>query len=336
MATIRKRHGKWQIQIRRKGNRPVAKTFLAREDALRWAREQERAADLGDALRPVKTTAPMLFSQLMERYEAEVLPQKRSSSDIFHLRPIKAAVGLKTTRELAPSDLAAFRDLRLKEVSPSTVRREMILFLSVMSVANREWGEHFQLDGFKAVKKPAAARGRERRVEPAEWPVLLDAMRGLKNPIIRQVVKFALATGMRRGELLSLVWSNIDLKNRVALLPLTKNGYARRAPLSTSAIQVLYERREAAQRAPKGLTGPSCELVFPVTANAVRLSWARLRRKAGAADLRFHDLRHEAISRFFEQGLTIPEVSLISGHRDVRMLLRYVQLRAEDIAKKLE
>jgi integrase len=107
-------------------------------------------------------------------------------------------------------------------------------------------------------------------------------------------------------------------------------------PLSTSAIQVLHERREAAQRAPKGQAGPSCELVFPVTANAVRLSWARLRRKAGAADLRFHDLRHEAISRFFEQGLSVPEVALISGHKDARMLFRYTQLRAENIAKKLE
>ena len=336
MATIRKRQGKWQVQIRRRGSQSISKSFLGKADALRWAREQERAVDLGDVLLPVKAKVLTLFSQLLERYETEVLPHKRSPSDIFHLRPIRAAVGFKTTRDLTPGDLAAFRDARLNKVSPSTVRREMILFLSVMSLANREWGERFQLDGFRSVKKPAAARGRERRVEPAEWPVLLDAVRGLKNPVIRQVVKFALATGMRRSEVLSLAWPNIDLKSRVALLPLTKNGAARRVPLSSSAIQVLQERYEAAQRAPKGLAGPSCEPVFPVTANAVRLSWARLRRKAGAADLRFHDLRHEAISRFFEQGLTIPEVSLISGHRDVRMLLRYVQLRAEDIAKKLE
>jgi integrase len=53
-------------------------------------------------------------------------------------------------------------------------------------------------------------------------------------------------------------------------------------------------------------------------------------------DLRFHDLRHEAISRLFEKGLTVPEVALISGHRDARMLFRYTHLRAEDVAKKLE
>ena len=51
--------------------------------------------------------------------------------------------------------------------------------------------------------------------------------------------------------------------------------------------------------------------------------------------LRFHDLRHEAISRLFERGLSVAEVALISGHKDPRMLFRYVQLRPEDIAHKL-
>ena len=75
--------------------------------------------------------------------------------------------------------------------------------------------------------------------------------------------------------------------------------------------------------------------LFPMSANALRLAWERLKRRAGIRDLRFHDLRHEAISRFFEMGLSIPEVSLISGHKDVRMLLRYTHLRPADVAQKL-
>jgi integrase len=66
------------------------------------------------------------------------------------------------------------------------------------------------------------------------------------------------------------------------------------------------------------------------------LGWERLKRREGIEDLRFHDLRHEAISRLFEKGLTVPKVALISGHRDARMLFRYTHLRAEDVAKKLE
>ena len=64
-------------------------------------------------------------------------------------------------------------------------------------------------------------------------------------------------------------------------------------------------------------------------------AWQRLIKRTGIVDLRFHDLRHEAISRFFEMGLSVPEVALISGHRDYRMLQRYTHLKAEQVALKL-
>jgi integrase len=94
-------------------------------------------------------------------------------------------------------------------------------------------------------------------------------------------------------------------------------------PLSSKALGILAGVEAREQR------------VFPVSANAVRLAWERLKRRVGVDDLHFHDLRHEAISRFFEKGLSVPEVALISGHRDVRMLFRYTHLRAEDVAAKL-
>jgi integrase len=75
--------------------------------------------------------------------------------------------------------------------------------------------------------------------------------------------------------------------------------------------------------------------VFPISANAFRLAWERLRVRAGVTDLHFHDLRHEAISRFFEKGLNVPEVALISGHRDPRMLFRYTHPKPQAIIKKL-
>ena len=77
------------------------------------------------------------------------------------------------------------------------------------------------------------------------------------------------------------------------------------------------------------------KLPFSMSANAVRLAWERLKNKANIKDLHFHDLRHEAISRFFEKGLSIPEVALISGHKDVRMLFRYTHLKAVDVLKRL-
>ncbi len=85
-----------------------------------------------------------------------------------------------------------------------------------------------------------------------------------------------------------------------------------------------------------GLYEDSEAMVFPITGNALRLAWERVKHRAGIEDLRFHDLRHEAISRFFEKGLSVPEVASISGHRDLRMLQRYAHARNEVIFAKLD
>jgi integrase len=131
---------------------------------------------------------------------------------------------------------------------------------------------------------------------------------------------------MRRGELLTIRWCDFDADTKLVYLPLTKNGESRTVPLSPEALGVLLRQMRIEHE----------ERIFPVSANAIRLAWERLKRRANIEDLRFHDLRHEAISRFFEQGLTIPEVSLISGHKDARMLFRYTHLKPEKLAEKLQ
>ena len=115
------------------------------------------------------------------------------------------------------------------------------------------------------------------------------------------------------------------MDRRIAFLLLTKNGSSREVPLSTKAAQVL-----ATQRQRNDTPSP-----FPITPNGFRLAWDRLRSRACLSELRFHDLRHEAISRFFELGLNIPEVAVISGHKDPRMLSRYTHLRAVDLVNRL-
>jgi integrase len=137
------------------------------------------------------------------------------------------------------------------------------------------------------------------------------------------MILMAIETGMRRSELLSMEWANVDEGSRTVYLATTKNGHARTVPLSTAALRAI-------RQVPR-----SGDKVFSVTANAFRLAWERLRRRAGVVGLRFHDLRHEAVSRFFEKGLSMPEVAAISGHRDPRMLMRYTHPKAEAIADKL-
>ena len=175
------------------------------------------------------------------------------------------------------------------------------------------------------VKMPPSSPARNRRLEDGEFDQLEEAAKQTKNPHIWPIIVFAIETGMRRGEILGLRWEHVDLERRIAFLPLTKNGSSREVPLSTKAAVVL-----AMQRQRDDTPSP-----FPVTSNGFRLAWDRLRRRAGLADLRSHDLRHEAISRFFELGLNIPEVAVISGHRDPRMLFRYTYLRAEELVGRL-
>jgi integrase len=138
------------------------------------------------------------------------------------------------------------------------------------------------------------------------------------------MIILAVETGMRRGELLAMCWTDVDFQARTVHLQMTKNGHSRTVPLSQRA-------REALRRLPQDAIA-----VFPVSANAFRLAWERLRRRAGVVGLRFHDLRHEAVSRFFEKGLTMPEVAAISGHRDPRMLMRYSHPRPAAIVDKLD
>ena len=127
---------------------------------------------------------------------------------------------------------------------------------------------------------------------------------------------------MRRSEILNFRWVDIDLDSGFAFLSDTKNGEDRRVPLTKTARDVL-------SRLPR-----HDERVFSISANCVRLAWERTRNKAGISDLRFHDLRHEAVSRFFEMGMSVPEVALISGHKDVRQLFRYTHLNPTNLFKK--
>ena len=115
-----------------------------------------------------------------------------------------------------------------------------------------------------------------------------------------------------------------DLVKRFASLYDTKNDEDRRVPLTKTARDILSKLPRQDER------------VFPISANCVRLAWERTRNKAGISDLRFHDLRHEAVSRFFEMGMSVPEVALISGHKDVRQLFRYTHLNPTNVFKKYE
>jgi integrase len=152
---------------------------------------------------------------------------------------------------------------------------------------------------------------------------LLAALSASRNTVIMPLTCFALETAMRLSEMLQIRWEHIAFDQRLVELPMTKNGKPRHVPLSGPAIAILKKRRAEN-------LGP-----FRSTPSAIKQAWRRSIQRAALEDLHFHDLRHEAVSRLFERGLSLPEVALISGHSDPRMLMRYTHIQAAQISRKL-
>ena len=324
MATYRKRNGKWQAIVRHKTIGTSSRSFHTKQAAIKWVISVEEQLEAGTfgTLRPTHVT----LAELLERYSSEVTPAKRGATTEFRRlhRLIRDPVSGFKVSQLTSQAVAAFRDRRLLD-GRRTCHYDLILIRHCLKIAMNEWGLVLSSNPVDRVKMPPSSPARNRRLEDGEFERLEEASKLTKNPHIWPIIVFAIQTGMRRGEILGLQWEHVDLDRRIAFLPLTKNGSSREVPLSAKAAQVL-----AGQRQRNDTPTP-----FPITPNGFRLAWDRLRDRAGLSDLRFHDLRHEAISRFFELGLNIPEVAVISGHKDPRMLFRYTHLRAVDLVNRL-
>ena len=324
MATIRKRSGKYHAQIRKTGYNALTKTFSSLTTAKRWASSTE--ADMERNLHvvlPDNTT----IGELLDRYEEEVSPLHKSHKvEKYRLQTLRKHLGDKRVSNLLPSVVCKYRDARLKAVSPASLKRELTILSSVLNIAGKEWGINLQNHPVSMISLPKIARGRERRLEAGEEEKLLSATGELKLLII-----LALETGMRRGEILNIKKSHIDFTRQTLLIPLTKTDTPRTIPLSSKAIAVLREQL----RGSENIIPIEETTLFSYTARGLSGAFLRLSRRHKLENLHFHDLRHEATSRFFEKGLNPVEVATITGHKDTRMLMRYTHLRAEDLVRRL-
>jgi integrase len=325
MATIRRRGSTWQVQIRRHGHAPLSRTFRLKAHAELWARQKETQLDVSELPVDARVLRSHTLADLLERYAANIVPRKRSADrERYMLRAVlRHPMARLSLHRLTPAEVAKYRDDRLAVVSGDTVRRELAIVRHCLEVARHEWGFVLPSNPVRQVKLPRPSKPRERRATTTELELLLSACEATSSRWLPALIQLAVETGMRRSELLAIRWDDVDLGAHTVLLRSTKNGHPRTVPLSPRALEILKD------------TPRSGEMVFGVSANALRLSWERLRRRAGVSGLRFHDLRHEAVSRFFEKGLNMPEVAAISGHRDPRMLMRYTHPKAEVIAAKL-
>ncbi|MDA8420527.1 MAG: site-specific integrase [Pseudomonadota bacterium] len=330
MATIERR-GKLQYRAKvRRGKHVQSKTFESRKAAEEWAVETERAIR-DDTMSGRQEAESTTLKEALGRYEREVTPHKKSAADEpYKLRNWKESS--LADRELAfihGKHVAEWRDEEIDRGSaPATVRRKLALLSHVFEIARKEWGMTTLTNPVASIRVPSAGPGRERRLVPGEESKLLAAAVEYESSRsdaghIAFIIAFSLETAMRRGEIARMKWEHVDRKACVLLVPETKTD-PRRVPLSSRALEILSEL-------PRRIRGD----VWGMRPDSITHAFDRVCDRAGIKGLRFHDLRHEAISRLFEKGLNLMEVAAISGHKTLQMLKRYTHLRAEDLAKRL-
>ena len=323
MATIRQRGNSWQVIVKRKGYPTKSKSFDLKKDAEKWGRQQERQMDTGEWT----DTAPAhqsTLGELLDRYLEEVTTTKPGAfQEASRIRVIKRSSLVKhSVAAVNPSLVAAYRDSRLKEVSGSTVAKEMGLLSHVFSVAIKEWGFGLPSNPVTLVRKPSDPAPRDRTLNDSQRAALLASCGSCRNPCIKPVVAFALETAARRGEILGLCWKNVDLDRCTAKVN-GKTG-SRTVPLSPACVELL-------KSLPRSLDGR----VFPVTVETLKQAYERAVTRAGIKDFTFHDLRHDALTRLAKLGLSVLELRAISGHTTANMLQRYVSIDAGELAYKL-
>lgn len=358
MATIRQRKsGWWQAVVRRKGHADQSQSFEIFKDAEKWARDIENKIDRGIFV-DRKAAETTILKDALLRYMNEVTPKKKGKAqEEYRIKALLATpLAFLSLANMRSAEVAKYRDDELaRGLSASSVTKALALISHLFETARKEWA--IEVDNpVSKISKPKINNARERRLSAEEWKYLLSAVDepgdavkvkdgDRRNEQTPRIVRWAVETAMRQGEILILEWQYVDLKKRTAHLIDTKNNTSRTVPLSSAAVALLSPG--------EGVTRLRRGKVFPTTASAIKQSFARAvarGRRLYLADcettgaeleigflegLTFHDLRHEATSRLAEK-LQLHELMRVTGHKDTRSLARYYHPRAEDLAKKLD
>ncbi len=325
MASIKKDGDRWKAQVCVNGIRKM-KRHDTKAQAKSWAAQME--VDLGkmDGVVSVDQTLGNLF----QRYASEISETKKGAHwEIVRLKMFaRFAIANVLLIDLRREHFERYIVERMAAVKSSSVNRELNLISHCLTQARR-WRlmTHNPMEDLKRPKDPAH---RDRRISQREIDMVLESLNYAEDsPVIQQQQKVAVAfllaieSGMRAGEICSLVAANVNLVDQTAFLPDTKNGRARSVPLSKEAVRLL--RRVEPWR-DGGL--------FGVKSGALSTLFKRGVSKTDIVDLTFHDTRHEAITRLANK-LDVLDLARMVGHRDIKQLLTYYNKTAKELAGQL-
>jgi integrase len=304
----------------------------------------------------IRRRAVPTLSEVISRYLAEVSIHKKGVNSEHSLarRWLSTRLAGRAVDRIHNTDLISIRNEWLEDHKASTVVRRLAFVSHVFTVLRKDWGYDDLANPVELVRRPTVADARDRRLYTAirlrgvsdvdcprnELDWIIAATESEELPVI---LTLAVESAMRRAEICNIRREHVDLRHGVIHLPDTKNGNARNVSLTPWAREIL--RHYLAERPQRGK-------IFSMSPGAATRGFIRARRRARAVyealcdkygrrpspvyfhDLRFHDLRHEAIS-ILAAILDIHKLAKITGHKDTRMLLRYYHPDGRDLAREI-
>ena len=338
MASITQRNDSFRVRIHRKDNKSISRSFKTELEALQWLKKTEAQLELGLYEDEVKNHISLKvgFGEAVEKYIPTYSVHKGNhKTEAGILRILASRWEGRSLNAISKQDIVLLKEeLLAKGRAASTVNHYLNALSQLYQIAINEWGLKLNnpISGIKRMPEP---QGRMKRLSKEAEVTLLCYCIRLKLSYLADMIIVALETGMRCGEILSMRWVDVDFINRRVLLRHTKNGDSRQVPLTSRAKEV-FEKLTSQN---------TSDLVFPHCRWAIRRHFIRVVKESAKThkgaqnpftDLRFHDLRHEALSRLSDKGLNVIELAHISGHKTLAMLRRYTHPCHKTLLSKLD
>lgn len=344
MASVIKIGKRWRAQVRQTGHKRQTKTFPTKAQATQWARliEGKQAGAPIDDVEQSKLSVAQFIQAYRNYRDESAYPISDTSNEHYMLNKLAEHLGHHRAAQLSAHDLVQFCKTRRAEgAGPYTINMDIsklgTLYRRAPAVIRG-----LRLPDVVAEARPMLADGKhigggnKRYRRPTEHE--LECICARVPNYLAEIVRFAIASCMRRGEIVRLRWSDIDHAKRCIWIrdrkaPKKKIGNDQLVPL-------LGEAWDIVQRQPR-----EHERIFPYheqtisktfrevgcTIDVIDAKTGKRTRTRAIVDLHFHDLRHEGVSRLYEQGYSTPEVQLVSGHTTSVHLQRYTNLRPESL-----
>jgi len=320
----RNNHGTWAIKYLKRngqtkqesvGKRSVMTKTIAKE----ILKKREQVVKLGqEDLLDADIPALDRFAKEYLSYVRDTVKKRSWKRDELCLRHLINFYKGRILSDIKAQDVEDYKTARLSEVSPATVNRELEVLRHLFNLADR-WDRFFGKNPVSRAGLLPMNNKKERILTIDEEKKLLAAC----DPYLRNIIVAALYTGMRKGEIISLKWDNVDLESKLIIIDQTnsKSKKTRRIPVNSIMKRLLLELK--LKSADNDYVFQSSKRTPYLRQDSLNRAFMLALKKANIDGLRFHDLRHTAATRMIELGASIVAVKEILGHSSLDMTMRY-------------